>query len=287
MRILSLAAVFSALAQLAVAAPIDPPWTDLVVFGDSLSDQGNTGPGAVATNGKTWAEVLGADPARTGGANYAVLGATAANDSNRIDFQDQLTAFRAAPPDLGDDPLVVVWLGGNDLLKAGDIAAVSGAVDAIKTGIGQLASEFGLNRFAIAGLPDLGLIPRFSTSPKGPGATAASDAFNAALNSYAQSGGPGLDLSYVDIQGLFDGIQTDPGTFGFSDVTGTCDRGAMPCDGVLFWDDIHPTAAAHALVADSILAAVSPAPATVPLPASLWLMLGGTVFLIRRKSNAV
>lgn len=75
-----------------------------------------------------------------------------------------------------------------------------------------------------------------------------------------------VDIVIVDINAMFQAILTDPAAFGFANVTVPCliqqpdgsrvPSGACPPDGdtydatgVLFWDLIHPTAAAHALVA--------------------------------------
>ncbi|MEO1308092.1 MAG: SGNH/GDSL hydrolase family protein [Pseudomonadota bacterium] len=286
MRTTLLAAAFVTAAQLTSAATLDPlPWTDLVVFGDSLSDQGNFGPGRIATNGDTWATQLGATSWIEGGTNYAFLGATAADDPNSVDFDDQRDLFRNAPPDLGSDPLVVIYFGGNDLFNNPSEAGIAAAIQAIGAGVAELTAEFGLTRYAFLSLIDLGLIPRFAGTPEAPLATAASLAFNDALEVFADSGESlGLDLTYVDIEALVDTVLADPSSFGFSDVTGTCVRGAISCDGFLFWDDSHPTEAAHSFVAQTVLEAVSPAP--VPLPASVWLFAGGLVLLVAARRTA-
>lgn len=254
----------------ALAGPIDPPWSDLIVFGDSLSDAGNLG--GVATNGTTWAGQLGATPALLGGTNFAFLGATAVSNGGSPDFTEQRALFAGSGLTLGTNPLVVAWFGGNDLLNALDASAIGNAVSQIAAGVTALAST-GLTRFVLPGLPDLGLIPRNIGDPVASAtATFASNAFNAALQGFISTANTsGLDVTYLDVNGIFAEILSDPASFGFTNVDGTCERGLISCDGYVFWDDIHPTARTHAVLAERLRLAVTPA--EVPLPAAGMLLL--------------
>ena len=296
MRGLILAAVLACGGHVAAAATL-PAGTDLFVFGDSLSDAGNIGP---ATNGQTWAGQLGALSSTTGGTNFAYGGAKAVTDGDAApDFAAQrfefLGALSAGAVSVGPDPLAVVWFGGNDLLNAGaDPAAVNATIRAALTEIGEGAaflSAFGLDRVILPNLPDLARIPANAGLLAAAKAqvTGVTQAFNAGLAGVAASlRDVGIDAEVFDTYALFDRIFADPGAFGFDQpLDGTCQRGAVSCDGYLFWDPIHPTAAAHALVADGIAAAVQPAP--VPLPATLWLLagaLGGVAAFGRRRHAA-
>lgn len=284
MRIVAVSCLMGLAALPAAAAQVEP-WSDLVVFGDSLSDPGNFGPGLVATDGEVWAEQLGAGLGS--GTNFAYGGATAVSNGGSPDFAEQRALFVAADPELGPDPVAVVWFGGNDLLNATGPEAIGDAVDAVVAGVLDLAG-YGLDRIVIPGLPDLGLIPAVRGTPLEQAATAASDAFNAAIQAFvALEDSFSLDLAYVDIDGLFDDVLGDPAAYGFTDVTGTCQQGAVPCDGYLFWDGIHPTEAAHSLIAGAILDAAAPAP--IPLPASALTLLGALGALLglgRRRARA-
>ena len=294
-RRLILAAVLAFGGTAATAATL--PWTDLVVFGDSLSDAGNLG---VATNGEVWAERLGALPSTAGGLNYAFGGARAVSTDAAVgpapgvdvpDFAEQRALFAAAGETLGNDPLVVAWFGGNDLLNAGGNAAVIGqAVQAIGAGVSELATRFGLRRFILPNLPDLSRIPANANEPA-PVRIAAQQAtlgFNGGLETLATTLGlGGLDVRVFDTAALFADILADPAAFGFDatlDLTeATCLRGQIDCAGYLFWDPIHPTAAAHALIADGIAEL-----AAIPLPATIWLLAGGlgAVVAVGRRRKA-
>lgn len=285
MKSIILAAAFATLSVPAIAAPADLPWSDLIVFGDSLSDAGNFG-GLVATDGTTWAGQLGALPATAGGTNFAYLGATAVSNADASpDFAEQRTLFAGSALTLGANPLVVAWFGGNDLLNAADASAIGNAVTQIAAGVTSLASTFGLTNFVLPGLPDLGLIPRNLNDPVASAtATFAANAFNAALQAFVgTANASGLTVTYLDVNAIFNDILANPADFGFADVTNFCLGGAISCDGFLFWDDIHPTAAAHAIIADRLLQAVEPA--AVPLPATGLLLLGAFagLGLLRRR----
>lgn len=286
MKSVIFAASLAALATPALSASADLPWSDLIVFGDSLSDAGNFGAGYVATNGTTWAGQLGALPAAAGGTNFAFLGATAVSNGDSPDFTEQRALFAGSGLTLGANPLVVAWFGGNDLLNAVDASAIGNAVTQIAVGVTSLATDFGLTRFVLPGLPDLGLIPRNVGDPIASAtATFAANAFNAALLGFVGTANTaGLDVTYLDTNAIFGEILADPVSFGFTDVTGSCLGGTVDCDGFVFWDDIHPTAATHAILAERLVLAATPS--AVPLPATGLLLLGAFagLGLLRRRA---
>ena len=50
--------------------------------------------------------------------------------------------------------------------------------------------------------------------------------------------------------------RNDPGSFGFTDISTPC-QGSAGCGEYVFWDDIHPTTAAHARLAEAALGVLS------------------------------
>lgn len=146
-------------------------FSDVVFFGDSLSDTGNTcaavsgaGGGFAAgrcSNGPVWADFLveglglgsEATSSAAGGSNYANGGARS------FDLAVQITGYTSAGP-LDPDALHVIWLGGNDVLFEAILApsgpgAMQSAAERIGAGVEQLAAA-GARHFLVANSPDVG-----------------------------------------------------------------------------------------------------------------------------------
>lgn len=302
-RRLILAGVTAALPVFASAAPIGN-FTDLVVFGDSLSDPGNifalsggfvpdplVYPNGQFTNGDTWATKLGADAAS--GTNFAFGGATASTNGDASpDFAAQRALFAAASPSLGARPLAAVWFGGNDLrgaFGAADPSAVIGqAVFDLVVGVNTLLAS-GLSDILVFGLPNLGRIPEVTANGAGAiaAATGATLAFNGAVQAALAAPIASGNVRYFDTFALFESIVGNASAFGFTNSTDAClltlaNPLACTADaGFLFHDTIHPTDRAHAILAKAVRASV------VPLPAGGILLitaLGGLAALRRRSA---
>lgn len=305
-RRLILAGVTAALPVFASAAPIGS-FTDLVVFGDSLSDPGNifalSGgtvpdplfyPNGQFTNGDTWATKLGANVAS--GTNFAFGGARASTNGDTVpDFTAQRALFGAAVSgglSLGARPLAAVWLGGNDLrdalFSANPVPIVTQAVTDLVVGVNALFAS-GLNDILVLGLPNLGRIPEVTAF--GPAAAAAATAatqdFNAAVQGALTPLIASGNVRYFDTFSLFENIVGNASAFGFTNTTEACLLTITPAttcitdQGFLFHDTIHPTDRAHAILAQAVQASV------VPLPAGGILLitgLGGLAFLRRRRA---
>jgi phospholipase/lecithinase/hemolysin len=293
MRLLALIALLS---PLAVASPIGSV-NQLVVFGDSLSDNGNAAivaaqlniPFPPLSNGPLWIDQLATklsvpDPqpflAQTGGTNYAI--ATAQTGSNGLSgVSDQLIAFAAAhPAGAPADALYTLWAGANDIFNGGNPVL---AADNIFNNILGLAAGGGKN-FLWLNLPDLGLTPRAIAAGQTIPANLASGAFNAEWAvDLGKLQAQGINAVGVNVEALFTQIITTPGAFGFSNVTSPGEGQPNP-NSFLFWDDEHPTTAGHALVADLAFADLS-----VPEPASISFAALGLFSLVlwkRREKKA-
>jgi phospholipase/lecithinase/hemolysin len=290
MRFLALLLLLS---PLGLASPIGSV-NQLVVFGDSLSDNGNAAifaaglgiPFPPLSNGPLWVDHLAAklslpDPqpflALTGGTNYAV--ATAQTGSNGLSgVSDQLAVFAAAHPGGAPaDALYTLWAGANDIFNGANPVL---AADNIFNNILSLAAGGGKN-FLWLNMPDLGLTPRAVAAGAVVPANLASSAFNAewAID-LAGLQAQGINVIGVNVEALFTQIVADPGAFGFSNVTAPGQGQANP-NSFLFWDDEHPTTAGHALVADLAFADLA-----VPEPASIAFAALGLLSLVVWKRRA-
>ncbi|MFQ5635229.1 MAG: SGNH/GDSL hydrolase family protein [Gammaproteobacteria bacterium] len=274
------------------------PYSQLFAFGDSLSDTGNITilngiplppyfPGHFS-NGTVWVETLAANlgvsasPALAGGTNSAFGGAATGAPpaipppTTPPTLIDQAGMFLTGLGGGGADPnaLYVVFGGGNDV-RAGDICC---SVANLSSVITSLAGA-GAHHFLVPNLPDIGLTPEAIAG--GPaiqaGATFLSTTHNAALAAAI----PGLESSLginiidLDIFAILNDIIANPASFGFTNTTDPCFTGAVGVGGpgtvcgtpsdYIFWDGIHPTTTAHALIGNLATTAV------VPVPAAVWL----------------
>jgi outer membrane lipase/esterase len=203
--------------------------------------------------------------------------------------------------------LYVVTAGGNDMrdFRSGASGALSpvAAATNIANSVALLA-QAGARNFLIGNLPDLGKTPEAAALGLQLESTAATQAFNlalaAALGSFEAAflGLTGIDLNLhlLDLYGLNEVVYADATSnggaiYGITNVSTPClSRGAISgqyfapdatasnCASSSFSDDLHPSAAAHAILGLAALRAV-------PEPAAIWLAIFalGALTLTRRR----
>jgi phospholipase/lecithinase/hemolysin len=289
-----LALVVSSLSAFAQAGAY--PFSSVVVYGDSLSDNGNlfaaTGqPGAPYYQGRRsdgpvaveqLAAALGTPlvdfawiGATTGIGNYGDGGTT--TTSGAFSLPGMQVEFASSQGSLGPylaNGLFIVWGGPNDflspsLLDTTPLDIIHRAV-ADELGIVNSLELLGAHNILVPGMADLGLTPDFqSLGPVAAAqASAITDAFNTALRSSLPSG-----VLYYDTATLFRSAVANPGAYGFTDVADPCFNGTTVCanpSDYVFFDSFHPTTAADRFVAEGFVAAVVPEPSTLVL-----LVMGG------------
>ena len=284
-------------------------YSQIVAFGDSLSDTGNvfisTGGAPFApyysgrfSNGPVWLESLASslglsvNPLLAGGTNYAFGGAATGppfTSSTPTLTQQLNTYYLPAHPTADPNALYVVWGGGNDV-RQGSITGSAGNVGNIV----QTLVNAGAVHFLVPNLPNIGLTPEAQAG--GPaqvaGATFLSTTFNAQLAGVVaglRTTNPTIDLVTVDVYGFLNNVIANPGSYGITNTTNRCYSGPTGVGGsgtvcanpneYVFWDGIHPTATAHAALG-------AYAASVVPVPGAVWL-LGSAIGLlgwVRRKA---
>lgn len=246
-----------------------PPINHLYIFGDSLSDTGTIyrATGGIYppspyfqgrySNGQVWVEYLAKQlnlpAAQT--SNFAYGGATTSNQANPVvpSLLTQIDSFTRTNPESSPTALYVVWAGANDYLQG--IPTPATPVENITQAMTAL-SKVGARRFLVANLPDLGRIPATRLSSNAEALSTLTNNHNQALRrslKVLNQQEPDLQIILLDVNALYREAIANPAIFGFETVTSACLSGSRACnnpDQFLFWDNIHPTTAAHRVIGE-------------------------------------
>ncbi|MGB6969419.1 MAG: autotransporter domain-containing protein, partial [Methyloceanibacter sp.] len=193
-----------------------------------------------------------------------------------------VTFGRLSDPTLDEVPAEVAYVTGN-----------------IKSSIRDLAAA-GAKTILVPNIPNIGILPAYLGKPLAGVATALADqtavALNAQLGKVARQ--TNTNIFVVDFATAVDYVRSNPASFGFTNVTEACvqpktmgvpaswDPGVVCAhpNQYLFWDDVHPTAAAHQILAeyaaDTLLA-----PQTIGAQADFALTNGDN--FLRRMQEAI
>ena len=237
------------------------------------------------SNGPTWVEVVAAEMKLRKGAkpafrhptsgNYAVGYGRAREDADDIlpSLYDQVQAWR----DNGyctytpmDDTLFIMDSAYFDLIDLvnnpeDSMSVLGGMTNSIDENIGILY-ECGARNLLFAYIPPLEaspMVPQPANPPVPSGSWIYNYMFLApVLESYASE--PDMNVSVVDFFAFVSGMLATHETFGLTNVTDSCitfgvTKGAF-CknrDEYFFWDPLHPTKTAHALMAEEALRVLS------------------------------
>lgn len=267
------------------------PYTNLVVFGDSLSDVGNTAastfgiqPGSNYyqgrfSNGSTYAERLSTGLGLgtltrdgVGGDNFAYGGAET-NGPGGFEglflnsLVEQVTAYLNRVQGATPNPatLYTVFIGANDFIRAGQTNVTTPA-NVVQTQLQRLVNA-GARSFLGINLPLLGLTPGYNTDPV---VAATFDdrarSFNAALEgvySAIEAANPAVTIHRLDVESAFNGFLDNAASLGFVNTTQAgrdASGGSLDgAPGYVFWDSVHPTRETHALLGEAAIRAVLPA----------------------------
>ena len=273
------------------------PFSAIYAFGDSLSDVGNVylatnlatggerpepGPPYVDgqfSNGPIWVQDLAEmmslpalTPSLINGNDFAWGGATAGAGAAVPSLLDQVGIFLAAKGGAPSNALYTFSIGANDLFGVLSGSAQPRGLSQIAGDVAKAAQALelaGARHLMLFGVPNLGLTPMILTAgaPDLPAeASSLTRRFNETVLADIAAEAPRLAVYYIDAYGLLTDVVSDPGRFGFANVTDPCWTGEIAgylgggslCSELqdvqnrrLFWDSAHPTQAAHRLVADA------------------------------------
>jgi phospholipase/lecithinase/hemolysin len=346
MAVLKSWAIAGALAATLVGGASAGTFSQLVVFGDSLSDAGNAaaitannfppspfpyaGP---ASNGPTAAQYLAQRfgvpvelgwPVTTATSNnFAVLGGLNGVGNYNVQIGNppglgavfptiagtgigqQIARYQSQHPVVPDaaHTLFMVWGGPNNAFLAvespgASLASISQAMTLaladLMADIQQLAA-MGAAHILVPKMPDLGLTPEALAA--GPGAQAVLSLVTQGYNLGIDQLLAGLDAALsplgvalydFDTPAFFADITANAAGYGFTNTTQSCfNPKASPldftgvlggCAGYLYFDNVHPSTAAHALLANAFAA-------RVPEPAGWALVLASLAALALVRSR--
>ncbi|MBI4579784.1 MAG: SGNH/GDSL hydrolase family protein [Planctomycetes bacterium] len=211
-------------------------FSQMVVFGDSLSDAGNIftlsslvypytgelipGPPYVAgrfSNGAVWTDYLGAAlglnasrPSLLGGTNYAFGGANTDVHNYAVEqylgplaplgqlgVTTQIGMYARNNPAPPSDRLYVLWAGANDFFN--DLTTAYQSALNMVTNVAVLYDQSNARHFLVSNLPPLGLTPRYLSTPD-PGDDQQKNLISAAYGYYLKALLDSLRSQRPDVQ---------------------------------------------------------------------------------------
>lgn len=249
------------------------PYTQIYVFGDSLSDSGrlfeatNLPPNPYfegrVSNGKLWIEELTETLNLTYNpeTNFAWAGATTGtinvNGDDLPGLQQQLNDYLNNNPTADENALYVVWAGSNDFSNS--LPDITKSITNIVTLVSKLR-QHGAKHILVPNLPPLGKTPRGIASSNSAALTRLTTVFNNGLAQQLAA----FDVIQVDIPTAFEMLKNPkvvtPPLGNLKNMTDACFDFKTICnnpDEYFYWDDLHPTRVGHKAIALVFFAAIA------------------------------
>lgn len=156
--------------------------------------------------------------------------------------------------------LYLVWGGANDYVTSNSpIQAAQNIGGYVST-----LAQAGARNFLVPNLGDLGHTPFARMEGEQSQARDYTLVFNTELATQlgnVESSFPSANIFEFDTYSFLNNIIQNPGNFGFADITDPCislpfDFSCGNPDAHLYWDDLHPTTRAHAILGGALASAV-------------------------------
>jgi outer membrane lipase/esterase len=188
-------------------------------------------------------------------------------------FLQEISTFAAAGGHFNAGDVAGVWIGANNYFIAASEAqafpleastiiqdAVLQDVAQTEQGVGELIG-LGARTLIVQNLPPLGATPDFNT--QGAAAIGGADEISAAHDEFLDGAMEGLhdstgaNIIVVNEAQLFSELLANPAAYGKTNITDACVDSTV-CRSAplaqqnqyLFWDDVHPTAGTHEIIAE-------------------------------------
>jgi thermolabile hemolysin len=280
-------ALFTLIMVVKTSAQSSPQINQIYVFGDSLSDVGNVfrSTGGVYppppyfqgrySNGQIWVEYLTEKLALSPkqNSNFAYGGAMTGQISNNgiPGLLAQVEKFTQSQKHINQNALYVIWSGANDYIYGAADSATP--VKNIALSLELLASS-GTRKILVANLPDLGNLPATRNNQSSQFLSALTNNHNIGLDKVLlglRQKFDAIKIWEVDVNSLYRDAISNPGKYGFINVTSACLSNQVTCDNpdkFLFWDGIHPTTATHKILGEAAFKTVSNQSSLQPLVTS-------------------
>ena len=243
----------------------DPVWTELIATFYGIAPNPSNAGGCIYAQG---------------GANVATSSTSTPPGGAQRPLSAQITEYLGANGGRADPgALYTVWIGGNDFLQASALFAAgqitqaqfqSTVLAAASTEVTQIARlrAAGAQYIMVMSMPDVGVAP--ASLAGGAAAAAGASALSAGYNTtlWTTLAGAGLRVIPVDIYTFINEVRANAAAFGFTNTTGVAcgtstlsgtasSQFCLPNNLVaananntfLFADSVHPSGAAHRLIA--------------------------------------
>jgi outer membrane lipase/esterase len=244
-------------------------------------------------------------PLALGGTNYAFGGARATDtpymnsgmaDGSVPSVEEQVGMYLSSTNGVADpNAIYTIFAGGNDIKGVAAVEWGPSEVFAAASYVEILTQQLidaGAESILVANVPNVGLAPIVALGSTPPSvATGLTMAYNATFANI----GSNPEVVLVDTFTTSNAIAADTAAgatqYGFTNLNGSCamdtESGVNTsgnCDNYLFYDLLHPTAAANSVIAADALAGAiqlrNNRAAVVPVPAAAWLFMSGLAGLV-------